>query len=267
MKKILLTLIFLGLMTNLSAQECEYAEYYQLVAIAKKEYSQQNYKEASKNFKLAFSKTDFPLGHDLSFALVTANKTNDDMWAGFIAEKLAQGGVPLRYFVKYKKKNWYQKFNYEFENYSNYYRENLNSELREKLISLLNRDSEFNSKYHEWRTKKIEMTLQELIDGATAILMEFQNLTDNYGFQNERLIGYNYVRRKNNIEPYPIGVLIVHIYQRGVLIFKDDIQDIICKGGLHPNYGETLKGIRGFGDSTGIEQEMKTRYAKYRGTE
>ena len=68
----------------------------------------QNYKEASKEFKLAFSKTTFPLGFDLDLALVTANKTKDNLWAGLIAEKLAKGGVPLRYFVKYKKKEWYK---------------------------------------------------------------------------------------------------------------------------------------------------------------
>lgn len=252
---------------NLSAQDCEYQEYYQLVALARKEYSEQNYKEASKKFKLAFSKTDFPLGHDLSFALVTANKTKDNLWAGTIAEKIAKGGIPIRYFVKFKKKKWYEKFKSEFANYSTYYKENLNYELREKLISLLERDREFTSKYHEWRTREIEMTLEELINGASELLNDFKKLTDKYGFPNEQLMGYNYVSRKNFIEPYHIGALIIHIYQRGVLIFKDDIHKIVCAGGLNPKYEETLKGIRGFGESTGIEQEMKVRYEKYRGTE
>ena len=45
------------------------------------------------------------------------------------------------------------------------------------------------------------------------------------------------------------------------------MHEIVCNGGLHPNYEETLKKIKGFGNSTGVEQEMKVRYKKFRGTE
>ena len=46
-------------MTNLSAQECGYTEYYNLTAYASKSYSEKNYKDAEENLKLAFSKIDF----------------------------------------------------------------------------------------------------------------------------------------------------------------------------------------------------------------
>lgn len=75
----------------MSAQECKYGEYYRIVDSAKKEYSTQNFKEANQKFKLAFSKTDFPLGQDLSFALISAVKSEDDNWAKIIAENLAKG--------------------------------------------------------------------------------------------------------------------------------------------------------------------------------
>lgn len=252
--------------TYLSAQECEYAEYYPLVDSATKDYANRIYKEAERKLKLAFAKTEFPLGKDLNLAMLVAQNLKDAEWAEQIAVKLAKGGVPLRYFVKFKTFNWYEKFSADFKNYSEYYKENYNSELRQELLSLLNRDKDFNSKFHEWRTHEIEMSLQELIDGASQISSDFKKLTDKYGFPNERKLGFNYVRRKNKVEHYQVDVLIVHIYQRGELIFKDEILDIVCQGGLHPNYEEILKGIRGFGDSTGIEKEMKTRYAKYRGT-
>ncbi len=251
----------------MSAQECEHAEYYRIVDSAKKDYSKQDFKEANQKFKLAFSKTDFPLGHDLSYALISAIKSKDDYWAGTIAENLAKGGIPLRYFVKYKKEKWYKKFSSEFENHSTYYKDSLNPVLKDKLLSLLEKDREFNSKYHEWRTRETELTLQELIKGANEILEEFNTLTEEYGFPSERIMGYNYVRRKNAIENFPIEVLIVHIYQRGVLIFENEIPNIVCNGGLHPQWIETLKKIRGFGNSTGVEQEMKARYEKFRGTE
>ena len=90
-------------------------------------------------------------------------------------------------------------------------------------------------------------------------------MTNKYGFPNEKLMGYHYVRRKNSIVRSNSGVLIIYIYQRGVLVFENEINEIVCDGGLHPNYEETLKKIRGFGNSTGVEQEMKARYEKYRG--
>jgi hypothetical protein len=60
------------------------------------------------------------------------------------------------------------------------------------------------------------MTLQELIDGASEILRDFKKLTDKYGFPNERLMGFNYVRKKNNVEYYIVDVLIIHIYTKEV---------------------------------------------------
>ena len=251
----------------MSAQECEYEEYYRIIDFAKKDYSKQNFKEANEKFKIAFSKTDFPLGHDLSFALISAIKSKEINWAGTIAENMAKGGIPLRYFGKYKKEKWYKKFSSEFENHSTFYKDSLNPVLKDKLLSLLEKDRDFNNKYHEWRTRETEMTLQELINGANEILEEFIALTEAFGFPAERLMGYNYVRRLNRIEPFPIEALIVHIYQRGVLIFENEIPKIVCDGGLHPQWIETLKKIRGFGNSTGIEQEMKARYKQFRGTE
>ncbi|MEX2350028.1 MAG: hypothetical protein WD554_04050 [Flavobacteriaceae bacterium] len=267
MRKIVLILTFFTVMTNVSAQECEYTEYYPLVTAAATDYDNKKYKAAEEKLKLAFTKTTFPLGNDLHLALRVAQKRKDAAWAEEIAIKLAKGGVPLRYFGNLKTFEWYDIFKADFINYAHYYKENYNPEVREELISLLERDRAFNSKFHEWRTREIEMTLEELIDGATKIFTDFKKLTDTHGFPNERLMGYNYVRRKNSVEYYPIDALMIHTYQRGELLFKDEIQNIVCEGGLHPNYVEILKKIRGFGDSTGIEQEMKARYAKYRGNE
>ncbi len=266
-KNISLILTILFFAVNSYAQDCEYIEYYPLVELASKNYSDKKYKDAEKNLKLAFTKTEYPLGADLHLALSVAQKFKDEKWAEQISIQLAKGGVPLVYFRYLKKHEWYDKFNADFTTYSDYYKENYNPELRDKVINLIKKDKEFNSKYHDWRTRKIELTLGELIDGASQIISEFKEMTDKFGFPNERLIGYNYVRRKNSIEYYNTNALIIHIYQRGVLIFEDEIPNIVCEGGLHPNYEKTLKKIRGFGDSTGVEQEMKARYAKYRGIE
>ena len=267
MKNILLILIILILAAKSNAQDCGYVEYYPLYELAKKNYAQKNYKEAEINIKLAFEKVDFPLGKGLHLALQVAKKQNDSEWAEQISIQLAKGGVPLKYFRHLKNYEWYEKFKTDFKKYSNHYNENFKPELREKLISLIKKDKKFNSRYHDWRTRKVELTLDELIEGASQIVTDFKELTNYYGFPNEKLTGYNYVQRTDRIDYFHTDALMIHIYQRGVIIFRDKMREIVCDGGLHPNYEETLKKIRGFGNSTGVEQEMKVRYEKYRRTE
>ena len=253
-----------SLTIKLSAQECEYREYYQIVDVAKKEYLKQNYKEASKKFKLAFSKTDFALGHDLSFALVAADKTKDDIWAGDIAEKLARGGVPLRYFMKYKRKKWYLKFNSEFEKYNEYYNENFESELKDKYRSLKERDASFTRKTMDWYYGTVEISAEDAAKEANAILSELKELREKYGFPSEHNMGYNYVRRLNRIESYNYSIaLLIHIYKYGERIYENEIPNFICNGFLHPNTEQILKKSMGFGKNKGIEHEMKVRQEMY----
>lgn len=264
MKKNLLLFIFLTMMTNLSAQECEYNEYYSLVNSAFKNYSEKNYKEAENNLKLAFNKTNFPLGKDLELALSVAQKRDNSQWAEEIAIKLAKGGVPLRYFVKLNNFGWYKNFTMDFENYSNYYNENFKPELRENLNSLIDRDAKFVRKLMDWHYHMVEITAQEAINEATAIQSELKKLTEKFGFPREQTMGYNYVRRLNRVEVYKTDVLMIHLYKYGELIYENDIPNLICNGIFYPNFQQMLKQSRGFGNSTGIEQEMELRYEKYK---
>ncbi len=261
----ILTCIFLTLYT--SGQECEYAEYFRLTDLAKKQCHSKNYKDAKQNFKLAFATTDFPLGHDLSFALISANETKDELWAGLIAEKLAKGGVPLRYFSKFKKKKWYKKFESEFQKYAEYYDENVEEEFRTVFLSLIKKDQDFAEQLMKLDNREIKLSFEQATETANAILAELKTLTDNYGFPSEENMGYNYVRRLNRVEYYKTGVLLIHIFKYGELIYEKEIPNIICDGNLHSNYQQILKQSRGFGNSTGIEQEMKIRFTKYSQTD
>lgn len=134
MKNILLIFTILLFTANSVAQDCEFAEYFPLAKLAYKNYSDKNYEDAEKNLKLAFTKTDHPLGADLHLAFSVALKRKDTKWAEQIAIRLAKGGVPLRYFRYHKKYEWYDKFNADFETYSDYYKENYNQELRDNFF-------------------------------------------------------------------------------------------------------------------------------------
>lgn len=250
-----------------SGQNCEYVAYFRLTDLAIKECKKENFKEAKKNFKLAFEKTVFPQGHDLSYALFTANKLKDDQWSLQVAKKLAEGGIPLKYFAQFKKKKWYKEFQANFHKYDEHYKEHFDLDLKNRFLDIYQKDFERNQQYHEWREGKIELTLQELIDGATQVTSEFKEFIDEYGFPSEQKMGYNYVRRINRIEEYSSVTLLIHVFQIGDLTFKDRIDDFTCSGGIHSKYNKTLHEIRGFGNGTGIKQEMETRYTKYRGAE
>ena len=211
MKKYILLFTIMIIATKSYAQNCNYEEYFTLYDIAKKNYSEKNYKEAEKNIKLAFKKIEFPLGSCLQLGLLIAQKQNDSKWSEQISINLAKGGVPLRFFRYLKKYDWYEKFESDFETYSKYYAENFKPELKEKLKDLIKRDIQYNSKYHDWRTKKIELTLEELIDGASKILTDFNELNSFFGFPYEKITGYNYVESTNTIENFKTDVLIIHI--------------------------------------------------------
>lgn len=250
-----------------SAQICKYTEYHSLAGLAKKSYSEKKYEEAKRYFQLAFSKTEFSFGEDLHLALFTANKLKDDSWAIAIAEDLAKGGIPMRYFVRFKKEKWFSDFQSEFTTYSKYYFRNFNKEFREKFTLLLEKDAEFIENYHKWRTREIEISLNDLIDKASDIVLDFEQMIEKFGFPYERLIGYNYVYRKSVVEPFGVFVLLVHTYQHGVSILKDDLSQIVCEGGLALDRADTLRKIDISENNVGVEQNMTARYLKYRGTE
>lgn len=267
MKKYFLILALTVLHLKLLAQVCNYEDYYKYYDFANKNYNDKNYQEAEKNIKLAFNQVDFPSGKGLYLALLVAQKQNNSKFAEEVSIKLAKGGVPIRFFRYLNRYEWYTKFVEDFESYTKFYQDNFKFELKEKVLDLAKRDKDFNQKYHDWRTRKIELTLEELIDEPSKILSDFIELTKFHGFPYEKIIGYNYVNQTDKIDNYNIEVLMIHIYQRGVLIFQDEINEIICNGGLHPNLKEILKKTKGFGKSKGIEEEMKERYKKYRGVE
>ena len=172
----ILTFIGIFLFTMpLSGQDCPYQDYYELTDIAKEQTSKKNFKEAKRNFQEAFSKIEFPLGHDLSVALYVADETGDDEWAILLTEKLAKGGVPLRYFSKFKSRNWYGEFESKFEEYANFYESHFNQELRNQFMALLKRDKAFNEKYHLWREGTTELTLEELITGRQRLSLNSQD--------------------------------------------------------------------------------------------
>lgn len=56
----------------------------------------------------------------------------------------------------------------------------------------------------------------------------------------------------------------MHIYQRGELLYKEKLNELVCIGTLTTSHSKQLETTRGLGDSKGIVQEMEARKEKYR---
>lgn len=244
------------------AQECTRDNYEAVTGKAQKEYNSKNYKNARKYFKEAFSLDIFPAGNDLKTALSTAVLLKDKEWEYSLCCSLAKGGIPLHYFHKFRKEKWYEKFKTDFVSYSKHYDENFNPELRQKLLEVRQHDEKHNSLLHSLREGNKEITYNELVTSANKLINNFKVLCDTYGFPTEEKMGYYFF--KNKISDYPTGVLLIHIYQNGVLLYHDNLHTLYCEGAINGRYKEILSHIQGFGNSTGVEQEIYARFKKYR---
>jgi hypothetical protein len=242
-----------------SQEGCKYESYFLSVNAAKYDLCCNKYESAKDKFKDAFERTEFAFGTDLREALKTARELKDTCWAEMLAIKLAKGGIPLNYFKDFENYKWFVHFISEFRVYENYHKSNFDLKLRHKLLSLRTEDSIFNESYHNWRKGEIEMTLDELIEGATKISDSFKLILTEYGFPCEQKMGYYY--NNDSIDSFPYKILMIHIYQRGELLLYDQLTHLICEGRLR-DYDSDLSNWRGYGDSTGIMQEMKIRYEK-----
>lgn len=257
--------LFIFCSQQLLGQDCIYAKYDSLVNIARKNFKDKKSEKGKAHFQLAFETFAFPRGEDLNFALYKAREIKDDGWANELAEKLSKGGVPKRFFFQFKKEKWYSSFSQNFEDYSKFYQDNFNHDLRQKLLQLLDKDNNRVDRYHKWRTREIEMSLDNLIKEAKEVVVDFEKIIAKYGFPSEKMVGYKYVRRTNKVENYEVSALMIHMYQSGVRLFENSIPELMCLGVLPVNFENNIKKIHGLSDCVGLENEMKARYETFRG--
>lgn len=245
-------------------QDCLYENYFKLVGAAYADFASSRFEEAAENYKVAFESVDFSFGADLQYALEVARHTQDSTWAFEVATMLAKGGIPIQYFKDYEHYAWFNQFRNDYPDYTAYYDRQFDRVAREKFLELCLSDYTFNETYHKWCSGEIEMTLPELIGGATGVLDSLKAIIHDHGFPSEQVMGYYY--QNGEIKMYPITPLFIHIYQRGELFYADRLLNISCDGKLRPVDAFDVARFRGFGDSTGIEQEMKIRWQRCRGS-
>ncbi|MFK8104056.1 MAG: hypothetical protein AB8G15_16095 [Saprospiraceae bacterium] len=245
-----------------SQTPCRYSEYDDLILSALDNTVLKKYEEANEAYGTAFLEVAVPFSVDLLAALEVAKIVKDSVRLNEIAILLAKGGIPLAFFEDFRDYGWYPYFKSQFEFYRHYHESHFDLSLKTKLLALRKQDSIFNHTWHEWKRGEKEMSLAELIVGAKAVTEGFEELVTRYGFPCEKRMGYYYQNKE--VTKFPVLVILIHIYQRGVLLYKESLSNFVCYGDL--SFGEEieLESFRGFGNSTGVEQEMRVRYEKFK---
>ncbi len=241
---------------------CLYLDYFNQIEKARIAYFNESFEKANELYKKAFTSIPFPLGEDLKTAVEVATKNNDSEFLYSISIILAKGGIPLEYFNRFSNHNWFKEFKTSYNSYQEYYHNHFNKNVRIKLFELRKIDSTYNEKYHSWRKGEIELSLEELTSTAKHTIYSFKSYVEQFGFPSEQILGYHFGDK--NISSYPISVLLIHAFQRGEYLYIDEFEKLLCEGKLTPGIIAQVSSIKGFSNGTGIEQEMKIRYQKFK---
>lgn len=256
-------LLFLFLSMTLAGQtDCAYETYHYYVSKAQFFHSDGDMLQASKYYEKAFLSVGHPFGIHLDGALKNAVELNNDTLALKYASHLAKGGIPKGYFDKFSHQAWYAIFIDSFSEFRAYFKQNYNIQLRRDILELRHTDSLFNVKYHSWRKNEIELSFEELVSGAENTFAMFKSMIQSHGFPSEQNAGYHL--RDNAIGLFPVTIVMHHLFQRGERVFYDQLGELSCNGYILPIEEASLTGVRGFGKSTGIKDEMLIRWNKYR---
>ena len=240
---------------------CEYENYFYYTTSAFKENGDGNTSKAIELFEKAFNSVDHPLGYDLGVCLNQSVELKDNIRSLKYASTLAKGGVKMDYFLQFEHEPWFKEFQENYDTYRNHFRSHYQTELRQKLIHLRHQDSLYNVDYHNWRKGKISLSYEQLLSGAEAIRDSLVSIIKTHGFPHEKNSGF--YSDGESIGQFPLGIVIHHLFQLGDRSLHKSLDKISCNGSLRPVEITSLKGVQGFGDSTGIADEMTIRWERY----
>lgn len=243
-------------------ESCVYEDYIYLTDRAYIEYQEGDLKASIKHWKEAFQTGLFPRGKHVALALRCAVKVEDGEWAKTLAFRLAKGGIPAVYFDRYKERDWYADFATVVDDTISTGAKNYNFSLRKALLDVRYLDSLTNVTYHQWRKCENDLSLEEMIQMAANVYDGFTHLIRQYGFPSEKKMGYYF--QDGEVQDFPLLVMMIHLYQFGNPILKDQLHHMVCDGVITKTEMSVLIDMRGYGNNVGLEEEMRIRWGKRR---
>jgi len=232
--------------------------------LAEDAYVLKDFCKANEIYKKILTEVETPFHEEMIKGIESASKCNDEDQLLSISIKLAKGGIPVSFFKQFDNTYWYHWFLDDFAEYEKHYRENYNPLLKERIISLIKEDSAYNAEYHKFREGAKYVSLEYQITGAESISSQFADLNNEYGFPSEKRMGYNL--SDGQLKDYDLWTLILHIYQRGEILYENaNYTRLIGVGDMHfldEIFLDNNIGCSGIPDY-GIVNEIQYRYIKY----
>lgn len=241
---------------------CVYEDYIYLTDRASIEYQEGDVKASLKHWKEAMSTGLFPRGRHVAMALQCAVNADDGVFAKSMAFQLTKGGIPVAYFERYGAEDWYAAFMASARDTMAVAEKQFNFAMRKALLDLRHQDSLTNATYHQWVKCENDLTLDEMPRMAAKVYDDFTHLIRQYGFPSEKRMGYYF--QEGEVQDFPLLVVMIHIYQRGNPVLKDQLHSMVCDGVITKTDMSVLIDMRGYGNNVGLEKEMRIRWGKRR---
>ena len=217
--------------------------------------------EYLKNASLLLQNERLPNSSDIKLLLRLAKKKLDFELMRMIEQKLLIGGIELKEVEEIISPIHIQSNKNDLLELAKPCYHRIDTSMRKLLMIAKSKDSLYNSIYHEWRKGEINLTKDELINNALEVHNSFNLIINTIGFPSENKIGY--YSMDGQIVTYH-ETLLIHTYQRGELPFVHKLDSLHRNGYIDINLYNNLKSIRGFGNSTGVKDELTIRYNKYK---
>lgn len=218
--------MLLGGHTVAKAPTKDYLKYFKTTQQARLLVLQHEYDAAVDLFYTLFQNHEFVYARDcINAAEVAVLNHNDTAAAYFVARALKQG-VPLHFFEEHQKmaslkttSHW----QHVVANEADYYQEylsNINLEIRDEINAMFLADQALRTRYYKWYNVLWRSFMRKKWEQLNAQQVErMMEITDQYGFPSERLIGIDPPEVHPNISNHQFSagmpiVLLIHHYSQ-----------------------------------------------------
>lgn len=248
----LLPIIITFFISHYSTAQADYFEYYQQVNKAKLLAAENQNDEAARLYKTTFEKFPFRFARDCVNAVEISSVTpNDSATAYFMAAALKQG-IPLAYFAQSPKlanfratENW-KELSDKAASFRQTYEASINPEIRDEINSMFAADQAIRKRFYHWSNY-----WQRPFLGAkwkrlnTQQVERMMQITEEYGFPGEKLIGIDLPEHHEKIEAHQFSagmpiILFIHHYSQPNASFDSTLVEEVKKGNLNNEHFATI---------------------------
>ncbi|MCH2229265.1 MAG: hypothetical protein MK105_02880 [Crocinitomicaceae bacterium] len=231
----------------------DYYEYYEGINQAKISLIEDKLEQSLNHYHRTFEQFDFVFARDCFNALEVASKVGNQNQADYFLRRCLKQGIELSFLERYslltalKATPFWTKILSDKDSLRQIYLQNVNWELRKEVIEMFTEDQEIRdladkNRFNIFKKKKLS---QQFIEIDRKLVQRLIQITEEYGFPGEKLIGIDHhtmhpkIETKNLTAGMPI-VILIHNYSQPNQSFNSIFIDEIVKGNLFNAHFATI---------------------------